>query len=78
MAEIGTAQKNRSKEGLKKPNISNGQPDNKSKIQKSSPTKTGDSKVKQPSSTKKTYSQHGVYGGSSSAAKSRRCGECEG
>jgi hypothetical protein len=94
MAEIGAAQKNRSKQDVEKPNstdfVSPQSDPSRSKIQKS-PNKSNSAKSgtqdekKDPlkrsgSATPKSrvHAQHGVYGGSSSAAKSRRCGECEG
>jgi len=87
MEEIGAAQKNRSKQGVKKPNstgfVSPQSDPSRSKVQKS-PNKSNSAKSdtqaekKDPLKQTKAYAQHGVYGGSSSAAKSRRCGECEG
>ena len=89
MAEIGAAQKNRSKQGVKKPN-STDFVSPQSKIQKS-PNKSNSAKSGTQAEKKdplkrsgyatpkpRVHAQHGVYGGSSSAAKSRRCGECEG
>ena len=94
MAEIGAAQKNRSKQGVKKPNstgfVSPQSDPSMSKIQKS-PNKSNSAKSGTQAEKKdplkrsgyatpkpRVHAQHGVYGGSSSAAKSRRCGECEG
>jgi len=94
MAEIGAAQKNRSKQGVIKPNstgfVSPQSDPSRSKIQKSpnksNSAKSGTQAEKKDSLKRSGYAtpkprahaQHGVYGGSSSAAKSRRCGECEG
>ena len=94
MEEIGAAQKNRSKQGVTKPNSTgfvSPQPDpSRSKVQKS-PNKSNSAKSGTQAEKKdplkrsghatpkpRVHAQHGVYGGSSSAAKSRRCGECEG
>lgn len=86
MEEIGAAQKNRSKQGVTKPNSTgfvSPQPDpSRSKVQKS-PNKSNSAKSGMQAEKKdplkpRVHAQHGVYGGSSSAAKSRRCGECEG
>ena len=94
MAEIGAAQKNRSKQGVIKPNstgfVSPQSDPSRSKIQKS-PNKSNSAKLGTQAEKKdplkrsghatpkpRVHAQHGVYGGSSSAAKSRRCGECEG
>ena len=94
MAEIGAAQKNRSKQVEKKPNstgfVSPQSDPSRSKIQKS-PNKSNSAKSGTQTEKKdalkrsgyatpkpRSHAQHGVYGGSSSAAKSRRCGECEG
>lgn len=81
MEEIGAAQKNRSKHGIKQPNSISSPPDSKTKVQKS-PNKakstTGGDK-KDPVKTRVTGTgSYGVYGGSPNAAKTRRCGECEG
>ena len=86
MAEIGAAQKNRSKQGVIKPNstgfVSPQSDPSRSKIQKSpnksNSAKSGTQAEKKATPKPRAHAQHGVYGGSSSAAKSRRCGECEG
>merc|ERR1712008_576490 len=87
MEEIGAAQKSRSKQDVKKPNstgfVSPQSDPSRSKVQKS-PNKSNSAKAdtqaekKDPLKQTKAYAPHCVYGGSSSAAKSRRCGECEG
>ena len=81
MEEIGAAQKNRSKHGIKQPNSISSPPDSKTKVQKSpnkAKSNTGGDK-KDPVKTRVTGTgSYGVYGGSPNAAKTRRCGECEG
>jgi len=80
MAEIGAAQKER-KNPTKKTNsnISSTTTDNRSKIKSAnSPTKKSGSEPKKDPVKSRVHGQHGVYGGSPTAAKSRRCGECEG
>jgi len=70
MEQIGAAQKNRQKSAISTNDV---QPE-KPKAQASKPRKP-----KQNNPTNKAPRHHsGIYGGSSKAAKSRRCGECEG